>query len=266
MHQSYLINIPKCDLSYVSFTKLNDSFQTISHSHDVLELIYIEEGEGQIITRNRNIEIKKGDIILINPNSEHCEVSKYVSFYALGIKNSNAYLPSTFTKKIIKIKENNSHLSSLFYTILEEAKNKQKGFESIIKNTFENIQTLSDRMASISFNQVKTKKESSIANEIKTIIDNFYYLEDLNLFEIAHRLSLSISSISHLFKKEFNKTIITYKLEVQIKEAKNLLLENNMSIKQVASLVGFKDESYFSKTFKKYLKLTPEQYRIKNLK
>lgn len=48
---------------------------------------------------------------------------------------------------------------------------------------------------------------------------------------------------------------------VRIEESKRLLINPEYSIIDVAMAVGFMDQSYFSKVFKKYTGLTPKQYR-----
>ncbi|MDN5276704.1 MAG: two-component system, response regulator YesN [Clostridiales bacterium] len=70
--------------------------------------------------------------------------------------------------------------------------------------------------------------------------------------------------LSHLFKEELNITFLEYLTMVRMEEAKKLLKDTSLSIVAIASQVGYEDASYFSKVFKKYVGISPAQYR-KNL-
>ena len=65
-----------------------------------------------------------------------------------------------------------------------------------------------------------------------------------------------------LFKKETNMTIIEYKLNKQLEEAYNLINVSNMTISQIAYSVGFNNQSYFNKMFKKKYYYSPKQMRL----
>jgi len=58
-------------------------------------------------------------------------------------------------------------------------------------------------------------------------------------------------------------SIIAYKIAKQIEESKNLLQISDMSVRDICSLVGFNDEAYFIKLFKKKEESTPLEYRKK---
>ena len=84
----------------------------------------------------------------------------------------------------------------------------------------------------------------------------------MKLNDLASRLSVSKSSLIHRFKKETGYTIIEYKINCQIEEAKNLLKITNLTITSIASEVGFNDTSHFTKVFKNKLGMTPKEYRL----
>ena len=91
------------------------------------------------------------------------------------------------------------------------------------------------------------------------------YTKNLALSKIAKAAYVNTYYLSHLFKKELGMTVVDYLTKVRIEEAKNLLRNDRKSIIEIALEVGYEDQSYFSKVFKKSEHTTPMIYRKKNL-
>mgnify|MGYP000861085827 CR=1 FL=1 len=100
---------------------------------------------------------------------------------------------------------------------------------------------------------------SSAMNFIKT-----NYSNKISLDLIAKHCYCSPAYLSHLFKKETGISIIDYINECRISRAKHLLDITDLTVTQISSEVGFNDSSYFSKTFKKILGISPDHYRKRN--
>lgn len=99
-------------------------------------------------------------------------------------------------------------------------------------------------------------------NALKFISENIY--KDISLVQISRAISVSPSYLSMLFHKEVGENCNAYINKQKIEIAKQLLLEDNL-IYEIAERLGFENGSYFSKVFKKYAGVTPEQYRGKNI-
>ncbi|MBQ8339063.1 MAG: helix-turn-helix domain-containing protein [Clostridia bacterium] len=69
-----------------------------------------------------------------------------------------------------------------------------------------------------------------------------------------------------VFKKDMGRSIIDHLLEMRVAEAKALLLEGELSLREIADRVGFGDSNYFSRIFKKRTGYTPLQYRKHTLR
>jgi hypothetical protein len=85
-------------------------------------------------------------------------------------------------------------------------------------------------------------------------------LDAQNTF-IANLVSMNTSYFSTLFKKKTNMGFTNFLHTLRVKKAKALLLESNAKILAVAEAVGFHDEKYFFKVFKKETGVTPNAYR-----
>ncbi len=88
-----------------------------------------------------------------------------------------------------------------------------------------------------------------------------HYSEPISLNYVANEVHLNPAYFSTLFKKEIGLSFKEYLNHVRIEESKRLLANSNFSIIDIAIAVGFEDQSYFSKVFKKYTGMTPKQFR-----
>ena len=102
----------------------------------------------------------------------------------------------------------------------------------------------------------------SILNYIHEHYDERITLQDLSAFAC-----LNEAYLSRLFKMETKKTINSYINELRIYKAKELLKSPNIMVKEVAQLVGIKDQLYFNRVFKKFCGENPTDYqdRVKKL-
>ncbi|CAI6070328.1 helix-turn-helix domain-containing protein [Cohnella sp. JJ-181] len=91
-----------------------------------------------------------------------------------------------------------------------------------------------------------------------------HYNQELTLQEIANQFYLSREYISRRFKQETGENMIDFLTRIRIDKAKLLLANPNFKIAQVAEMVGYQDEKYFSKVFKKLTGVSPNQYRKKS--
>ncbi|MNZ77935.1 HTH-type transcriptional activator Btr [compost metagenome] len=79
----------------------------------------------------------------------------------------------------------------------------------------------------------------------------------------ANQLNVSIKSLSNTCRKHFRKGISALISEKLLLKAKWELLHTDKPVKQVADSLGFKDEYYFSRFFKKHIGLSPKLFREK---
>ncbi|WP_139996803.1 response regulator transcription factor [Paenibacillus paridis] len=103
-------------------------------------------------------------------------------------------------------------------------------------------------------------KERSVIEEIASYIEQHPH-EEITLQDISERFYLSREYISRKFKQETSGNLSDFIAEVRIKRAKELLANGQLKISQVAELVGFQDEKYFSRVFKKRTNCSPNDYR-----
>jgi transcriptional regulator GlxA family with amidase domain len=87
------------------------------------------------------------------------------------------------------------------------------------------------------------------------------YRRGLSLNKLAQSVNLSIWHLGHLFKTETGLPPAQYLKAVRLWRARQLLATTSLSIKEVMSKVGLRDQSHFAKDFKRKFGLTPSGYR-----
>ncbi|MDY0287905.1 MAG: helix-turn-helix domain-containing protein [Sphaerochaeta sp.] len=109
------------------------------------------------------------------------------------------------------------------------------------------------------FVSMDSEYDPTIAKGLRYIHSN--YSGRLSLEEAAHSAGLSPNYFSNLFNARMGVSFSTYVNRVRIEHARSLLLDTSLPIIEVAAMVGFEEQSYFSKVFKEVTTLTPGKYR-----
>ena len=128
-------------------------------------------------------------------------------------------------------------------------------FKSFLLDNYEKIM----RSSGASVGQ----KEKVSAEEIKNYIDAHFAEKGFSTFDLSKKFNLSASYLSTQFKKSEGSTIVDYITRKKIDKACSLIRETSLSIKYIASLVGYEDIQYFSKVFKNIMNMSPSDYLLR---
>jgi len=108
---------------------------------------------------------------------------------------------------------------------------------------------------------INTVKSTDIYfRHAKSIIENSYS-GDLSVSEIAKELGVSQVYLFKIFTERCGRSPKQYINEYRLNQAKALLEETSLSIREVAQAVGYYDSLAFSKFFSKHEKISPSDYR-----
>lgn len=101
----------------------------------------------------------------------------------------------------------------------------------------------------------------SLVEKMMILTKEHYGECQFGLASVAEYLGVNSSYLSRLFKKERNENFVDYLLEIRIQKARFLLETTRLKNGEIAAQIGFEDERYFGKVFKKKCGVTPKQYR-----
>ena len=109
-------------------------------------------------------------------------------------------------------------------------------------------------------NRIVKLNNSDLGQEIRLYIAT-HLTENLSVDTICSKYNISPSGLYQLFQKVFGCGVVKIIREERIKRAKELLLDSNFSISDIASQVGILDANYFIRVFKAETGMTPGEYR-----
>jgi len=112
------------------------------------------------------------------------------------------------------------------------------------------------------YNSQDARKVTQITPAINYIDAN--YDKPITLAQIAKASHLSGSRLAHIFKEQMGITIIDYLTSVRVERAKQLLLATDQNCTEICFQVGYNNQSYFTRTFKDIVGMTPRKFRQMN--
>jgi AraC-like DNA-binding protein len=122
------------------------------------------------------------------------------------------------------------------------------------------LSTLMNRFTESVFNWADIKHVDTIYKAIAFIREN--YASKITLEDVSAYVYLSPSYFSKIFKDEMHTSFNSYLNKIRIDNAKRMLVNEDVNIIDISNLVGYEDQSYFSKVFKNVTGVTPGKYRI----
>ncbi len=250
------------------------------HTHDFIEIMYINSGEVEEYVNGKSFAARKGDLVFMNYNSVHSfKAEDHVTYYNI------CFYPETF-EKIINPENAFSLLSLSAFN--ELSKGKTEGVVSFSPAEQRQIQYIFEKMVeeqakrlprfdlvnesymNILITMILRKislpeeTEISIWNKLADYIsDNLD--ADLSLEMLAKRCFYNPSYFSRLFKSKFNVSLVEYVSNKRIEKAMELLSDTELSVAAISSACGFSNKSVFYRTFSKVTGKTPNEYRNKNI-
>ena len=106
----------------------------------------------------------------------------------------------------------------------------------------------------------RLNRGDKIINEMKKYIED-HYREDVALADLARHVCLNANYVSELFRKKTGETFSEYLADYRISIAKDLLRDIRFKVVDVSVMVGYSDEKYFSRLFKKKVGVSPNAYK-----
>lgn len=252
-----------------------------NHWHEEAEILFVTEGELELVINDISIYAKRGTVVLIPPNLLHAayqSTARKGSFSSIVFhpdfitsKNNDKiqkeqltpFLDNTFVSSYIMnpTDQNSDLVQSLLQKFselyVEQAPCKElmmKGYLYLLLfYLLQNEKKYNLKSSSAYLNEERKK-------HILTYIEENYQ-NPLTLQEMAASVNLSKEQFCRFFKQAFRSTPVSYLNQYRINRSMDLLTKSDLPVIDIAVSVGFDSSNYFSIAFRKSTGMTPSQYR-----
>jgi len=109
-------------------------------------------------------------------------------------------------------------------------------------------------------------KQKDMIDLVFSYLESNYFKPEISTEFVSDIVNLTPGYLGKLFNEYLGKSINEAITELRIKKSKELLADSSLSVNDVATKVGFSNQSYFTSIFKKTMGVTPNKYRIDNKK
>lgn len=251
------------NLHYVTYSKYEDDWPSLPHTHYFTELSYIKRGNGNFLIEDQIYPVHEGDFIIINANIAHTEVSigdVPLEYVILGVEGLNFSFQGTQEHIIFNCKHEHPDFPFFMDYLLSEMEEKKPNFELVCQNMLEVLIVRLMRHITLSYEPAPFVKSSHECIKIKQYIET-NYTRDITLDSLAQVSHLNKYYMAHAFTKCFGCSPMSYLCGVRIKASQELLASTNYSITQIAQSSGFSSQSYFAQCFQKHCHISASAYR-----
>jgi iron complex transport system substrate-binding protein len=133
-----------------------------------------------------------------------------------------------------------------------------------VKTVF--YQFVHELMRQLRHQEIHPVKPDPVAQAIRYIHEN--YMEQVTLESLVDMLDLNSRQFLRMFKSRMDTSPIDYLIQVRMNKAKDLLLNSEFTLREIAEWVGYSDSYYFSRMFKKVEGLSPtgHEQNVKRMK
>ncbi|GGA24409.1 AraC family transcriptional regulator [Paenibacillus physcomitrellae] len=247
--------------------------RTLAHH----ELVLISEAKGFFIVDKKEYELKDGMLLYIAPNVAHTLetgpdspvrlMTVHFSFTRVNfseegweLQEESRVLPFQPVQQIKDFYQ----IEDAFKKLCESWYGKLPGYEFTSRTLLQ--QLFITLYQGIKKDQLNQQNYSASLKVEKIIAYMHEHLTGkITLAELSELVQLSPAYLSRTFKEMTGYSLIEFFNKLKMDKAKEMLIEGSPKIKEVAGALGYSDEFYFSRLFKKSEGLSPSEFYSKNV-
>lgn len=248
---------------------LNDCFKGEPFAYDTYNcqgrddyfFIYVTDGIFNTSIDGITKQFKAGSVVIFPPKYKYHywgePPSSYVCVHFTGSQSKKLLDDLGFTNMPYTVElEYSNKIRSLFDKMDEQNMTNAPFLQYSLSCLFEQI------LLTIAVERVRSEGYRTLKKSIKYIHTNF--TDKIEIPFLAKMEGISNSRFITLFTKETGKTPSDYILNLRLNKACELLVAADMQISSIGVAVGYKDQYFFSKIFKKHMGVSPLEYRKKH--
>lgn len=226
------------------------------------------KGEGQVVDGDESFVCRRGDLLLFSPETPHYYgrapgspdwFHRWVYFRPRGYWANWLKWPH-LGRRVGRLNLGTPELIAEFDDLLQQIDHTHRGE----RRTSEELAiNLLERLLIRAYEERPENLPTPIDNRVQSacqfIAKNL--ADDLGLNEVARHVCLSPSRLAHLFREHMGMNIVRWREDQRVLLAKHLLQSTCTPVSRIAEIVGYDDQLYFSRVFRKRVGISPSGYR-----
>lgn len=226
---------------------------------------HIIRGKGSYTIEGRTYYLEAGDTFLLFPGVESCyraDEKNPWEYAWVGFAGNDAYsmIANTGFSKENPVLNQSEISSELFQKIRAVYEANGNTFRDAVSMTGALYSLMGFLMKhSMGKEQSKNLQVHYVERAVQYIAEQYSY--PITVEDVAVYTGVSRSYLFRLFREKMKQSPKEYLLEYRIRQACQLLNQTDLPVGSIAHSVGFEDNLYFSKVFRKYKSCTPSEYR-----
>jgi len=226
---------------------------------------WVLKGRGIVEAENQTVEARAGHLITLVPGKAHAYRAIPEDPWDILWIHFSGNLAPLFTKKLRAFGRVDVDMGF-------DEEIQDRWFELIVSHATTSssfklrVDTCLSSLLGLMVHRLQLKRQAPNltstfdAHRLQTYIHH-HLAKPITLQALAKQTHLSVPHFNRVFRKLFSTSPMQYVLQKRIAQAASLLTETSMQLKEVGFSVGCEDPYYFSRLFKKIMKVSPSQFR-----
>ena len=233
--------------------------------HENLELLYIAEGTCTVTSNEQRLTATAGDIVVINPHCIHALSSASAFRYLVLIVDRSFCLANHFDTNGVTFRS--LVRDPELVTLITEAMAAYTAKDSLSRVPLIRARVLAALALLLARYTVKEGEgagESHLLSSVKRALGYIHseYRTPLSLDILSEIAGISKYYLAREFRRLTGTTVVNYVNSYRCERAKPLLAEGKLTVEAVGYSVGFSSASYFTRIFRRFVGVSPSEYRL----
>lgn len=266
----------------LSFEHSRPSWYYRNHTHSGYELHFIPDGKGALRVFDKSYEITPGTSYLTGPGVYHEQLAdkkEPMSEYCINFEvkvarklnqKETTYITNEIDNLLNTLKNTNFWFGKDEFSNIELFEKMMEEFDRRLVGYYTCIQSLAMQIIVNAIRSFAKEKKSNylvprkIPDDSRRVIVDTYFTDcDKSLYreELAEKIGVTVRQLNRIMHQYYSMSFKEKLIITRLEGAKSLLINSDLSIKEIAEQTGFSSLSYFSRVFNKHFSASPATFR-----
>lgn len=247
------------------------------HSHLRIELNYVKKGSCRILLEDESVSFQEGDLMLLPSHVSHkfeagekgCTLMQLEflpdifwqlnSLQPLSVEEQGTSFAAPLwnlseQKRLLKMVDDIRIVQEV-RSVINELQQQEEGYEYLVVLSYAELMVLIYRY------MVRHAFPSGMNRVLQKAVGylRLHYASDVTMADVAAHTGVSGRYLRKIFSQEFHLSPLGYLQRIRIDKAVELLKNTDLSVKEVAYLCGYHSSQYFSRVFRQYAGVRPQE-------